>query len=1055
MAPRLHSSPVTYPFQLCFQLFIVAFIIPNVLAALPHTSHTPLICSTELNALDSPAATLPQYNSIAESKWLSNDEETDKEQDSDGDLESPVSVQLESLEDIVSRRHSTFKLAVLLPYNMTRRNYVFRDDAMLSVTSVSGVIGDTFSWLTEYSAMLTSALSIPQCSFAATSDTLNNKELYATFFRTVSSSGEQGQMMAAYIYSMGWRRVSVLYSDDSYGRSLARTFSTEAAAYGLRILRSEPIYPNGGNEADINDILAALQDVGSYINIIMATDLLILQALEEIQRKGMIGSPYVWLVINDVYNDILGYFSGPYHPAAELFNGLIMLDPHFVDKNEAYRKFEERWLQLDPDLYESAGPGTEVTDMDIRSYSCAWMIALSYVKDMENARARGYSDTAIIDELLYGSYPRTIGNFSAELFSTVTYDGPAGMIKLDKFGNTINLPALFTQIQRNKSVVIATTGSTPDGSHRPVHITGTHMWPGVPVSETPKDGPDWAFQNITWDESAARYIYIMVAIGVAESLVLIAVMLWQRENPVIKAASVLYSVVELLGVMAVYSTVLMRIGVFNDVICIASPMMFSFGFALLIGSLAVKTLREYRLHNNILQHPHEIHERQLLKQLALIVVVFMVPAVVFAVVVHPRVKYIAIDDASDAWVCVQSMGQASGAAQVVVAVLWLIPLPVLTSACALLTRHTQDTSKKWNESRLICYTMCNFLVYSVILIPTIFLDSTHFRISLMAQNVLTVFALQACLLILFGPKIVQMWRHRTERSQSSDLSQTIDDPCSPSFCTLEEQRRYELALKQYGFLSAGKQATPPTSRRRKSSAAIGWQSSIERKTLYFQEPTLKGPVAYNCTTGTLNGPDNNLNNKTPVRQLGSQGVINLHSENTLSMQRHLGQGSQEDEDDAIPVLNETNLWFQRIMRQWRPMRVVVVVSLNLVILADDVKATIEMCLYSRVTPVTEEGHYYLRIHCLEQKSLLLEFNSDGARDQWIQAFEAPTDEVRGYNNNDDIFPRPTGGSGSGSGGSLSRVQHEEMYQGMHRRHIGQNTTIHPSIHSPTAPSDPE
>lgn len=137
MAPRPYSSPVTLPFQLCFQLFIVAFIIPNVLAALPHTSHTPLTYSTELNALDSAEATLPQYNSITDSKWLPNDEETDKEKDGDDDLESPVSVQQESLEGIVSRKHSTFKLAVLLPYNMTRRNYVFRDDAMLSVTSVS------------------------------------------------------------------------------------------------------------------------------------------------------------------------------------------------------------------------------------------------------------------------------------------------------------------------------------------------------------------------------------------------------------------------------------------------------------------------------------------------------------------------------------------------------------------------------------------------------------------------------------------------------------------------------------------------------------------------------------------------------------------------------------------------------------------------------------------------------------------------------------------------------------------------------------------------------
>lgn len=115
------------------------------------------------------------------------------------------------------------------------------------------------------------------------SDSLNDEKLYATFFRTVTASTEQGQMMAAYIQKMGWRRVSVLYSDDSYGRTLARTIEDEAARYGLRVLRSEPIYPTGGNVADINHVLATLQDAGSYINIIMSTDLQIFRALEEIQ----------------------------------------------------------------------------------------------------------------------------------------------------------------------------------------------------------------------------------------------------------------------------------------------------------------------------------------------------------------------------------------------------------------------------------------------------------------------------------------------------------------------------------------------------------------------------------------------------------------------------------------------------------------------------------------------------------------------------------------------------------------------------------------------------
>lgn len=73
------------------------------------------------------------------------------------------------------------------------------------------------------------------------------------------------------------------------------------------------------------------------------------------------------------------------------------------------------------------------------------------------------------------------------------------------------------------------------------------------------------------------------------------------------------------------------------------------------------------------------------------------------------------------------------------------------------------------------------------------------------------------------------------------------------------------------------------------------------------------------------------------QRAGSQGLISLSSEGSTSVPGNFGPGTEDndnDNNDAIPVLNETDWWFLRAMRQWRPMRVVVVVSLNLVILAD-------------------------------------------------------------------------------------------------------------------------
>lgn len=198
----------------------------------------------------------------------------------------------------------------------------------------------------------------------------------------------------------------------------------------------------------------------------------------------------------------------------------------------------------------------------------------------------------------------------------------------------------------------------------------------------------------------------------------------------------------------------------------------------------------------------------------------------------------------------------------------------------------------------------------------------------MVQNIATLFALQACLLILFVPKIFQMWKLHIKKSESAEPSQSNsgDHSSIPSYCTQEEQRRYELAMSQYGFLCSSKQGEQTAARSRRIAAVMGRKPSIERQILIFLEPALKGPTAYTCTTGTLNGPDsilNNLDNEAQVR----------HSDDT-SIQRRLSLETEGDEDAAIPVLNETHWWLLRAMRQWRPMRVVVVVSLNLVILAD-------------------------------------------------------------------------------------------------------------------------
>lgn len=110
---------------------------------------------------------------------------------------------------------------------------------------VIGVIGDVSSSWTSLSALMTSTLEIPQCSFTANASKLlytslflcqlllllhrsinplyflvafSDKTQYKYFFRTIPTQVIAADIMLAFAASQGWSKVGVLYTDDPLGQ---------------------------------------------------------------------------------------------------------------------------------------------------------------------------------------------------------------------------------------------------------------------------------------------------------------------------------------------------------------------------------------------------------------------------------------------------------------------------------------------------------------------------------------------------------------------------------------------------------------------------------------------------------------------------------------------------------------------------------------------------------------------------------------------------------------------------------------------------------------------
>ena len=88
-----------------------------------------------------------------------------------------------------------------------------------SVPPIIAVVGGASSRISTTVSPLFSADNIPQISYSSTSPTLSNKNIYRTFSRTIPSDLYQAKAIADILEHFKWTYISIVASDDEYGRN--------------------------------------------------------------------------------------------------------------------------------------------------------------------------------------------------------------------------------------------------------------------------------------------------------------------------------------------------------------------------------------------------------------------------------------------------------------------------------------------------------------------------------------------------------------------------------------------------------------------------------------------------------------------------------------------------------------------------------------------------------------------------------------------------------------------------------------------------------------------
>ncbi|KAF9567491.1 hypothetical protein EC968_003215 [Mortierella alpina] len=902
------------------------------------------------------------------------------------------------------------------PPNSPRSGSNAMMSAAIFVTSnISAIIGDTVSWLSEYSASLTSALQIPQCSFSSISDELSSRVLYNYFIRTAPSSALLVDQFLTYVQLMGWHRIGIIYTGDAFGLSVANAIVRKASEYDIVITHWEVVYLPSGHTAAFRDTMARFRDMGSLINFLLCTDADLMRALEEIQEEGMFGLPYVWITLNNVAEDIRRYFSVPGRPTPSAFNGLIMSDMAYnLIGNPKYEQFYERWSHLDPTDYPGAGPGTRLSHGEPRAYSCAWLLALGYQQDIQLARDRAIGEDQIRRELISGLYPRTTGNLSVQRFSEVSFDGPGGFIKIDATGNPEGGSFVFYQIQNSRAVLV---GSSYIGKNGSVHMKlrkGAHVWPGLRTGQIPEDAPDWINQNLGWVDSIAVVFGVIAFTIMLASLIMIGVVFWRRYDPVIKASSPVFLALELLGIILTCSAIPLRFSLRSDSICVLYPMISVGGITLLLSAIVVKNVRIYKIFNNVYCNKYTISNQDLLKQAALVFLIFMIGPILYVAITQPKMLYVVVGSTDTAYMCMGHSVNSMATAQPAYVILILVPIIILLVAASFLAFRTHHVPGNWSEAKAIAYAVYNLAFAVVAYIPTVFFSDQLFRVSLIIQDIVILYGCLVCLLVLFVPKLIAMRQENKSRSRNSGLHGYENDDGRSLQGTVRAQETGgpETGLRPLDRNIAYSQDpgeamtfeqfedrlqantthhAEPKSNRRSSTRN---NSTIHRR----PSAALNLMLSQELHSSTVNaGPEPVRLNRLPTTAESDDGVPDITavphparqgSTSALSMQYGMGVFSFgiKDEMQAVPVLVVGKHWFSRYLARWKSMRIVVITTLGLVILTDTSTGISKTFLYSNAQASSEGGHCYVYVECCNYIRLIIEFPNIVARDKWLQVF---------------------------------------------------------------------
>ncbi|GJJ68308.1 hypothetical protein EMPS_00654 [Entomortierella parvispora] len=413
-----------------------------------------------------------------------------------------------------------------------------------------------------------------------------------------------------------------------------------------------------------------------------------------------------------------------------------------IPGNPAYDNFITEWISLNPEQYPSSG-STQLTWHETFAYTCLQVMVEGYAVLVQNAN-KITNETERLMRLREIRHGRRSQNLTIPFLGARTYNSPTGNFTLDKDGNPAKVQVGIFSFQNHSSVPNGKVDNETVSIFNPVQFKGgsTHI---------PRDSPS---ADELYPQSSSPFGVTMIVLTSILFLAIIStavIVIVNRDNIIIKSASPLFCVLELIGLSLTLSWIYLRADVPPPGICRIGLMVVMIGLTINLSALVVKNYRIYRIFNSVSIINHAVSNKYLLRVVAVPVVITLIPCIVHCFVHYLEPDLIRTNN-DQFWVQCSS----DDPQYVWDVVIGATPV-ILTFFGVYLAFKTRNVTRLWNEARAIATTIYVVTFFIIIIVIVQTFPQSLYQVSYHV-TVVCIFAasfLEYC--ILFVPKLRNLW----------------------------------------------------------------------------------------------------------------------------------------------------------------------------------------------------------------------------------------------------------------------------------------------------------